>query len=346
MERALASPASGPVARSLVFRGCQQLVRRTASGSVFQDSGFRKLERLAQPPARGEIVSARTPPALPEPGALVRVHPSDSRKLFALAEHLYRSDDGGRSWINLTGFNHESIIGPNQHELPCLRWIRSKSYWPTTPGYGAHRWRLSLDRPEPIPAQPARRQAGSRPSHGRGMRIEVAGTGAFEWMPASSIGPSSGLAAGVRPRAWNWKRCCARLFDNAASRNHRRGRLGCEIGLCRSARRPYLGIALIPANLESHSSGGIRPRSSVCFVDAQSPRVALAALSGKGPHVLRTTNTADSGTISPPIFADASAYGVTADRAAGVVYAATGRGVFFARVDLEGAGPASSWVLR
>jgi uncharacterized protein (TIGR03437 family) len=74
------------------------------------------------------------------------------------------------------------------------------------------------------------------------------------------------------------------------------------------------------------------------FVDAAEPRVALAALGGeKGPHVLRTTN---SGNFWDPLdgnLPDAPAHGVAAERAAGAVYVATDKGVFFARVDLENA---------
>jgi uncharacterized protein (TIGR03437 family) len=74
------------------------------------------------------------------------------------------------------------------------------------------------------------------------------------------------------------------------------------------------------------------------FVDAAEPRVALAALGGEqGPHVLRTTN---SGNFWDPLdgnLPDAPAHGVAADRAAGAVYVATDKGVFFARVDLENA---------
>jgi uncharacterized protein (TIGR03437 family) len=83
------------------------------------------------------------------------------------------------------------------------------------------------------------------------------------------------------------------------------------------------------------------------FVDAAEPRVALAALGGeKGPHVLRTTN---SGNFWDPLdgnLPDAPAHGVTAERAAGAVYVATDKGVFFARVDLENASRPDSvtWV--
>ena len=71
------------------------------------------------------------------------------------------------------------------------------------------------------------------------------------------------------------------------------------------------------------------------FADSTEPRVALAALSGAGAHILRTTNT---GTFWDPLdgnLPDAPARGVTADRASGAIYLATDNGVFYAQADLE-----------
>jgi uncharacterized protein (TIGR03437 family) len=62
---------------------------------------------------------------------------------------------------------------------------------------------------------------------------------------------------------------------------------------------------------------------------------------GSGVHVLRTTDSGgfwDDLTSNLP---DTPAHGVTAERSAGAVYAATDKGVFFAAADLENAGPAA-----
>jgi uncharacterized protein (TIGR03437 family) len=80
---------------------------------------------------------------------------------------------------------------------------------------------------------------------------------------------------------------------------------------------------------------GAAGRVERIFTDAAEPRVALAALSGNGPHVLRTTNT---GTFWDPLdgnLPDAPARAVTAERASGAVYVATDKGVFYAQADLE-----------
>jgi uncharacterized protein (TIGR03437 family) len=90
---------------------------------------------------------------------------------------------------------------------------------------------------------------------------------------------------------------------------------------------------------------GTAGRVERIFAEPAAPHVALAALSGRGPHILRTTN---SGTFWDALdwnLPDAPAWAVTADRAAGAVYAATDRGVFWARVDLENANPAAvNWI--
>jgi uncharacterized protein (TIGR03437 family) len=342
MERMLASPASGPVAEVWFSADASGLYARTASGAVFATVDFENWIRLAQPPARNETVSAPDAARLPEPGAVVRAHPTDSRKLFALAEHLYRSDDGGRTWINLTGFNHESIIGPNQHDIAVspadpeqVVLANDAGLWRSTDG--GLSW-TGLN--QFLPNLPVERLVAP-PANGRGMRIEVAGTGAFEWMPATGAGPSS---------AWQ-PVSGARMEAEAALRRTYSTALNAEItAVGGSGEIVYAGArdGRIWASLVGGQAWNLtRPAASGpverLFVDAQSPRVALAALSGRGPHILRTTNTGGFWDDLTANLGEASAYGVTADRAAGVVYAATSRGVFFARADLEGAGPASTW---
>jgi uncharacterized protein (TIGR03437 family) len=74
------------------------------------------------------------------------------------------------------------------------------------------------------------------------------------------------------------------------------------------------------------------------FADPAEPNVAVAAVSGNGPHVLRTV---DSGVIwdslDSPSLPNAPAHGIAADRASGSVYVATDKGVFYGRADLEAA---------
>ena len=75
------------------------------------------------------------------------------------------------------------------------------------------------------------------------------------------------------------------------------------------------------------------------FVDPARPDVALAALGGpNAPHVLRTTNGGQFWDALDSNLPNAPAHAVTGERAAGAVYLATDRGVFWAQVDLDNAG--------
>src|ERR1035438_9443634 len=95
----------------------------------------------------------------------------------------------------------------------------------------------------------------------------------------------------------------------------------------------------LPTAESGFPSTAVRP-----FPPRPGRRAALGGI--QGPHVLRTTNF---GTFWDPLdgnLPDAPAHGVTAERAAGAVYVATDKGVFFARVDLENASRPDSvaWV--
>jgi uncharacterized protein (TIGR03437 family) len=87
----------------------------------------------------------------------------------------------------------------------------------------------------------------------------------------------------------------------------------------------------------SQLPGGIIGPVESIFVEPSRPGVALAALSGRGPHVLRTTNSGVYWDSLQGDLPDVPARAVTADRAAGAVYVATDRGVFWAHADLDNA---------
>jgi uncharacterized protein (TIGR03437 family) len=81
-----------------------------------------------------------------------------------------------------------------------------------------------------------------------------------------------------------------------------------------------------------HATGG--PVESI-YADPVEPNVAVAALSGNGPHVLRgfdfgsVWDALDSSSLP-----NAPAHGITADRASGSIYVATDKGVFYGHADL------------
>src|SRR5438105_3080294 len=115
VELMLASPATGPVDSVWFGQDGRTLYARTRSGKTFETIDFENWRATATP--RGDNAAPISAEVLPEPNAVVRANPADSRHVYALAHHLYESEDGGRNWTNLTAFKDQSVIGPGQHDL-------------------------------------------------------------------------------------------------------------------------------------------------------------------------------------------------------------------------------------
>ena len=81
------------------------------------------------------------------------------------------------------------------------------------------------------------------------------------------------------------------------------------------------------------------------YLDAARPNVALAALGGDElPHVLKTVNSGGWWDALDSNLPNAAVHAITGDRAAGAVYIASDRGVFWAPLDLDNAGsPNVNW---
>jgi uncharacterized protein (TIGR03437 family) len=80
------------------------------------------------------------------------------------------------------------------------------------------------------------------------------------------------------------------------------------------------------------------------FADPIWPNIAVAAVSGNGPHVLHTM---DSGVVWEALdsasLPNVPAHGIAADRASGAVYVATDKGVFYGQADLQTASNPVVW---
>jgi uncharacterized protein (TIGR03437 family) len=88
----------------------------------------------------------------------------------------------------------------------------------------------------------------------------------------------------------------------------------------------------MPVGMESRAGNRIER----IWIDPNEPWIALAAVSGTGPHVLRTSNrgyTWDA--MDSPTLPNGSAWSVTADRLSGAIYVATDKGVFYGHANLE-----------
>src|SRR5438045_2794588 len=114
VDLALPPPATGPVGRVWFPTDASRLFAVTAKGRVFESADLETWAPSAvpaQPPVLADAAGARLPAA----GA--RLYPQDSRRSFAVGAHLYRTDDAGASWTNLTAYADTSVIGSGQHDL-------------------------------------------------------------------------------------------------------------------------------------------------------------------------------------------------------------------------------------
>jgi uncharacterized protein (TIGR03437 family) len=331
----LASPATGPVDRVWFSADGSQLFARTASGSTFVTIDFETwaaAAAVAPPAAPLELANAR----LPDPTARLMNSAADPSHVYALGRYLSRSEDGGRSWTSLTQYKSESVVGTGQHSLAVSP--RDPNQLVLANDYGV--WR-SLDGGlswaglnQFLPNLSVRRIL-STPSGTAGVRVETDNLGVLELPPGASV----------------WFRAEGSATD-AELRQSYSARLGVEITAIGSAGDTVYAGAADGRIWVSFDGGATFQQSRFessgaverIFVDPSAPRVAVAALSGPGARVLRTTS---SGNIWDDLSAnlpDGPVHAVTAERASGAVYVATDRGVFWTQTDLESASlPIANW---
>jgi uncharacterized protein (TIGR03437 family) len=342
IELALPSPASGPVARVWYSPDGSRLYTRTAAGSVFETSDFEKWRPSpAVPPAAPpDAVAASVP------GGTRGVRPAlaDERRLYAFGEQVFRSDDGGISWTDLTGFHARSILGGAVIDLAAspldvdeLAVANDAGIWRSLDG-GASWTGLN----ETLPNLPAR-QILALPHDTAGLRLLTGALGVIEWAPGERA-------------AWR------RIDDPAADQDAAARRQ-----FSQTLRAPITALATAGDFVYAGSADGRlwvsadrgrnwnapppadRGPVEAIFVDPSEPRHALAALGANplgaaGQHVLRTINAGLFWDDLTADLAETPAHGITADRPSGTVYVATGRGVFMARADLNAATPANPWI--
>ena len=334
----LASPATGPVERVWYSAGGSMLFARTASGTAFETADFETWAAASDVAETNAPIPA-APARLPEPGARVVSTAGNPSIMYSLGRQLLRSEDGGHSWTNLTAYKSESVVGSGQHSLAIspadpnqLALANNYGVWRSMDG--GLSW-AGLNRSLPNLAV---RRILSTPSGTAGARIQVDGLGGLELPPGGSVWAPAPAAD---------------LLNEAMLRQRYSAVVGAGITVSGSSGDVVYAGSSDGRIWVSFDGGRTFPAPpwqasgpvERIFVDAAEPRVALAALAGdRGPHVLRTTN---SGAFWDPLdgnLPDAPAHGVTAERAAGAVYVATDKGVFFARVDLENASQPDSVV--
>lgn len=340
VELMLAGPATGPVDRVWFSPDGSVLYARTVSGKTFQTANFETWV-----PASEAAVPPRPPAAqavrLPENGASAVAAPNNRATVYSLGQHLFRSDDEGRSWLNLTAFKSAAVVGTGQRSVAVPPAPVDRDQLIVANDYGV--WR-SMDGGRSwsglnqfLPNLAVKRIL-STPSGTAGTRIQVDNLGVLELPPGGSVWyPVQAPDPANEAALMKW--AASALGDELA---------GAEITAAGSAANAAANAVYAgasdgriwvssdggPFRLNRQANGS---RVERILVEPQHPQVAVAALSGKGPHVLRTTNFGymyywDSLDGNLP---DGAVHGITADFAAGALYAAGEKGVYWTHADLE-----------
>ncbi len=327
INEALAEPASGPVSATWYAAGSSALLAQTVSGRIFETTDFVhwRLSTTATAPAAG-FTNAGSPLSLPEAAAKVQ---AASGHLFAMgSQNLYTSEDNGRTWVNLTGFNSRSVIGggfsslaispANPQEISAANQF---GVWRSLDG-GLTWQGLNED----LPNLTVRKWLGHRMVLLADGTLVEAGPGG--WSPVQGSDPEVALRL----------RFGASIHADVSA---------AAIGGGESAGIAYAGTAdghlLVSRDggktWNENPGGPLGSAVARIWVDGERPDVALAAA---GPRLFRTVNGGlfwdqVTGALPP-----GQIHGIAADRAAGVVYVATDGGVFSGSLSLNDAGAAAS----
>jgi uncharacterized protein (TIGR03437 family) len=322
INEGLAGPATGPVKLVWYSPAGNRLLAQTVAGRIFETSDFEhwRLNTSDQVPDRPTFPSVVAFMA-PEPEA--RIQQAGNRLYATGPANLHASDDNGRTWLNLTGFNNRSIIGGgftalavspvNSQEITAANQF---GVWRSVDG--GLSWR-GIN--EELPNLRARRLLNRRMVVMADSSLVGFDSGA--WTPLPGTDPEVSLRS----------RFTALTGLRVSSVVSGAGIL-------------YMGTVdgMLFTSRDNGTSWSEAERAATGAIDriwvaSDRPDSALAAA---GTHLLRTINGGAfwddvTGTLPAAII-----HGIAADAAAGVVYLATDRGVFSGTVPLNDAGAAGS----
>ena len=334
VELMLASTATGPVDR-VWFGADGRLFARARNGKTFETADFDiwlPSANAAEPAAPQQTEAVRTP----EAGA--RVIAAGSGRMYALGKNLFRSDDAGLSWNNLTSFKNDPVIGRGQNSIavgPNDQVVVANDFGVWRSLDGGLSW-SGLN--HGLPNLPVKRIVAT-PQGTSGTRVIADGLGAIEIQPGASVWqPVQDNSFAVEPSLLRY------LSDlvHAEVRSFRSG--GTYVYLGSGDGRIWVSTnGGTPQPSDTNRATG--PVEKI-FVDPAQPRVALAAIGGaSGPHVLRTTNGGLFWDVLDGNLPNAAVHGIAAERASGAVYVATDKGIFWTRTELDQASTAApSWI--
>lgn len=353
MELALPSLATGAVDRVWYSPDGSNLYARTASGRIFQTNDFEQWQLVSDSKVS---VPAEEQPVLPtSPEANLKVaSAAASGRFYGVGRDVYRSDDGGGTWINLTAYKGACLLGAGLAAVAASPSDPDEVTVASVTGV----WR-SVDAGlswtglnEFLPDLPSGYLVGL-PSGTRGVRLAVAqspanSTEEIEWAPGEKTAWKPVDPTDVQ-REQNLKSALSQVLNHSVT--------------AVATAKEYIYAGDSDGRLRVSADAGVSWNATsrqaesgkveAIWVDSRDPRVAVAALSArnagapntaKPSFVLRTMNGGDFwDDITGNLPETAAAHGVTADRASGAIYVATDVGVFFTATDLGSAGRPTTW---
>jgi uncharacterized protein (TIGR03437 family) len=339
VELGLADLATGPVVRTWYAGDGLHIL--TAYGRGYTTSDYATWQTSSEAVPERSTVAAGVNP---EPGAQVRTALRDARRSYAFGHYVYRSDDGGRHWENLTGDRRGSIVGDHLQDLAIspsnpdeVTVVGGAGVFRTVDG--GRSWH-GLN--ETLPNLPGGRLRSIPPGDG-GLRLVLAGNIVLRW------------AAG-EGRAWAVAADTAEQGEQAL-----RSYLSIEFGTDVTAVAAvggyvYAGdrngrVSVSNDNLRTwvHSPDPRRGPVTALWADVADPRMAFATFgAGRGrtlepQTVLHSINgglTWDTVSSNLP---EVGVNGLTVDAASNAVYVATEPGVYLANVSIRNLGAVPRW---
>jgi uncharacterized protein (TIGR03437 family) len=321
IDAGLAGAASGPVAAVWYAAGTSRLLVRTESSRVFETADFVHWRLNTDATAPASNTGAANTSALAGGGGNVQA--AGARLYAPTPSNIYGSDDSGRTWLNLTGYNNRSVIGDGFTGLA----VAPRNPLEITAANRFGVWR-SLDGGlswqsinEDLPNLMVRKLIDGRTAVLADGSLAEAQPGG--WTPISGADPEIALRA---------------RFGGAVHAD--------VSAAAMSGTTEYAGTSdgRLLASHDAGASWNEAPRLGTetvarIWLDSDRPDVALAA---RGAHLYRTVNGGLFWDEVTGALSSGRINGITADRSAGVVYVATERSVFSGSLSLNDAGTAAT----